>query len=173
MNWAQDGNPNSIKYGNLFWIVQLHPDGWLSLCADEIKVEDGHLVAYCHNKSGEKFIGLCLAPVTWSNYFAASMIDGCPIVVDTIYIPDQKSNEKNGRIRISTRIRKLLMDKAGNKCVKCGRSESDGVKLHVDHIIPLAMGGTNSLDNLQPLCVSCNSSKNIKGVDYRNTVHPE
>lgn len=52
----------------------------------------------------------------------------------------------------------------GNKCLCCGR---DDVLLTVDHVIPLVRGGTNTIDNLQPLCGSCNSRKSDKSIDYR------
>ena len=32
----------------------------------------------------------------------------------------------------------------------------------IDHATPLSRGGTNSLDNLIPCCVSCNSKKHDK-----------
>lgn len=49
-------------------------------------------------------------------------------------------------------------------CPRCGEDKL----LTCDHIIPLAQGGTNYLDNLQALCRSCNSSKNMyQIVDYR------
>lgn len=37
----------------------------------------------------------------------------------------------------------------------------------LDHIVPLARGGTNTIENAQPLCRSCNSSKGTKTIDYR------
>ena len=39
-------------------------------------------------------------------------------------------------------------------CAMCGQMAT-----HVDHILPLAMGGTHDDANLQPLCASCHSRK--------------
>lgn len=50
-----------------------------------------------------------------------------------------------------------------NRCLCCGEIKP----LAIDHIIPLSKGGTNTLDNLQPLCKSCNSKKRDKTIDYR------
>lgn len=57
----------------------------------------------------------------------------------------------------------LIKSKFSNRCVCC---LSKG-KLTVDHIIPLKRGGTDTIDNIQPVCKSCNSSKGIIAIDYR------
>lgn len=49
------------------------------------------------------------------------------------------------------------------KCLCCKESKP----LTADHIVPLFVGGTNSIENIQPLCVNCNSRKGIKTIDYR------
>lgn len=42
----------------------------------------------------------------------------------------------------------------------CGRTPlTDKVRLVVDHKLPRAWGGTNDLENLQPLCEDCNGGK--------------
>lgn len=47
------------------------------------------------------------------------------------------------------------------RCYLCKRKEPD-VKLTVDHIVPISLGGNNFIENIQPLCLSCNCKKSIK-----------
>lgn len=51
-------------------------------------------------------------------------------------------------------------------CLRCGAQEPD-IKLTRDHVIPLTQGGSDSIENVQPLCARCNSKKNNKHIDYR------
>jgi 5-methylcytosine-specific restriction endonuclease McrA len=70
--------------------------------------------------------------------------------------------EANGGSCTLVQWRDLLVLASG-KCLACGNEKP----LTCDHIIPVALGGSGNLDNLQPLCLSCNSSKQTKIVDYR------
>lgn len=58
----------------------------------------------------------------------------------------------------------LICQAFGGRCVACGVGRDD---LIMDHVIPLAWGGSNALTNLQPLCPPCNLRKGAKQIDYR------
>ena len=59
---------------------------------------------------------------------------------------------------------KAIVRHYGGKCLCCGRTD---VKLAADHVVPVAKGGSSNIDNIQPLCKSCNSSKGTQTIDYR------
>ena len=61
----------------------------------------------------------------------------------------------------AARLRFLVMQRDGFRCVKCGASPATtaGVLLHVDHIQAWALGGETLVDNLQTLCEICNLGK--------------
>lgn len=54
----------------------------------------------------------------------------------------------------------------GYTCRKCGAKGglhgTLGVQLHIDHIVPVAKGGTDEINNLQVLCAPCNTKKGSK-----------
>lgn len=52
----------------------------------------------------------------------------------------------------------------GDKCAACGKRRP----LTKDHIVPVIKGGADSIDNIQPLCRACNSSKGTKTIKYNN-----
>lgn len=54
----------------------------------------------------------------------------------------------------------------GNQCLCCGRKEPD-ILLGPDHVLPIVLGGSNNIDNIQPLCKRCNFRKNKKHIDFR------
>lgn len=65
---------------------------------------------------------------------------------------------KYRRKGIGKRLRYLILERDGFRCKLCGKSSQDA-KLEVDHIIPVAKGGTDSINNLRTLCIDCNRGK--------------
>lgn len=59
----------------------------------------------------------------------------------------------------------LLKIQYGFTCPCCHQAEPT-IKLTRDHIIPLSRGGSNFIENIQPLCKKCNVKKFTKTIKY-------
>ena len=82
--------------------------------------------------------------------------------------PAKRSNERAKSLGVEGTFTneewKKLCNSTGNKCLKCGDTNQT---ITVDHVIPLSRGGTNYIENIQPLCKKCNSRKHTSTKDYR------
>lgn len=56
-----------------------------------------------------------------------------------------------------------LCAKYNDRCACCGAEK----QLEADHVLPVSKGGSSNIDNIQPLCRSCNARKNNQVIDYR------
>lgn len=63
------------------------------------------------------------------------------------------------RSKLTSKLRYQVLKRDHYRCVICGRGAEDGVKLHVDHIMPVARGGKTVMSNLRTLCQDCNLGK--------------
>lgn len=64
------------------------------------------------------------------------------------------------RKRYPMEVRKLLYDKADGCCQLCGRKLLFK-DVTLDHIVALAVGGKDEVENLQVACVVCNRTKDL------------
>ena len=65
---------------------------------------------------------------------------------------------KTPRINIPASVRKYVLQRDNYQCQSCGANKQKA-SLNIDHIIPLAKGGSNDISNLQVLCSKCNQKK--------------
>lgn len=56
---------------------------------------------------------------------------------------------------IAEEVRLAVWRRDAGRCVSCGSKE----RLQFDHVIPVALGGAGTVDNLQLLCATCNGAK--------------
>lgn len=66
------------------------------------------------------------------------------------------------RAKLTPSMRYDILKRDHFRCQICGSSSSDGVKLHVDHIVPVSRGGKTEPSNLRTLCDRCNFGKSSK-----------
>ncbi len=76
-------------------------------------------------------------------------------VEQAIALTAQGSAEAAGRTPIAEDVRIEVWRRDGGRCAKCGSQRH----LEFDHIIPVALGGSNTARNVQLLCETCNRAK--------------
>lgn len=83
-----------------------------------------------------------------------------------IYAANQRARDRGVPGELTLEEWEQIKSKYNHTCLGCGRKEPD-IKLTIDHVVPTSRGGVNNASNVQPLCLSCNSRKSDKIIDYR------
>ncbi|MDC5514499.1 HNH endonuclease [Acinetobacter baumannii] len=71
---------------------------------------------------------------------------------------NEERSQKYMKKKIGLKLRLEVYERDGFKCVTCGVQKN----LTLDHIKPEILGGVSTIENLQTMCKSCNSSKGTK-----------
>lgn len=93
--------------------------------------------------------------------------------------PEWRTWVKNRRNRLKRKIIsslgshtfgewELLKSQYTFACPRCGKSEPE-VSLTRDHIVPLSKGGSDNIENIQPLCLGCNLWKHTKIINFKKS----
>jgi len=61
----------------------------------------------------------------------------------------------SGRPPLPPQMKRAVIERDGLRCVQCGSTDD----LQFDHVLPVALGGATSVENLQVLCADCNRAK--------------
>ena len=64
-----------------------------------------------------------------------------------------------------TRVEWVSLREFFDCCVKCGTTEFN---LEKDHIMPVYQGGSDGIENIQPLCARCTYDKGPENIDPRS-----
>lgn len=73
---------------------------------------------------------------------------------------NRRARKRQGSGRLSPDLARRLLVLQKGRCACCHKSLDDGY--HLDHRMPLALGGANEDSNIQLLCPFCNLSKSAK-----------
>ncbi|MBD1919780.1 HNH endonuclease [Microcoleus sp. FACHB-831] len=66
-------------------------------------------------------------------------------------------------VTIPASLRRLVIQRADNRCEYCGISQIGQVAtFHIDHILPVVAGGETIAENLALACVSCSLRKGAR-----------
>ena len=116
-----------------------------------------------------------LRVLIWLVVAIAILSSGVPIGLIIIAIPvwfffrrrrrsraTESTGQRTPRSHIPAGVEWRVIKKAKGRCKDCGCTADDGFKMHIDHIVPLAKGGTNDFDNL---CLRCERHNLGKGTD--------
>lgn len=127
------------------------PDNDYHLCWDcaylKRKITEDEWLKFCGVYSKESYIAVS----------PQQTVHGCLGIPPEIH-PSYDARQHFQTLSNDDHFRAKVYNKNNGKCVGCGSTEN----LEIDHIKPIARGGNNDMDNLQPLCKSCNAQKSTK-----------
>lgn len=121
---------------------------FMRACAGEGTIPDNDLTHYVTRLSARR----------WRRVRATLIAHGLLVEADGALRVPLALRFPWGRRAASKRERRAVMAMCDGACVACGATDD----LAVDHIVAVANGGVDTIDNLQMLCRGCNSSKGAR-----------
>lgn len=170
--WIQAPSIVMVQSSNLYDVfIELFRSGKVPLTKfkgdDKIKVipyvrEDGQTVQIMADSSyGSYFFkGEEMQPITYRKVMDICKQLDVPFTnqgIGTLSRNYLNTFRKRQKVRAnwSFEERKQIKQRKGNRCCNC----ESCVSLQIDHIIPIAKGGSNDINNLQLLCRACHLQK--------------
>jgi len=77
---------------------------------------------------------------------------------EEIEVSSQLKSKEGGRF-FRGALRQSILQRDNFRCVLCGKTPDDGVRLEIDHIVEFEDGGKTTYDNGQTVCSECNKGK--------------
>jgi 5-methylcytosine-specific restriction endonuclease McrA len=71
--------------------------------------------------------------------------------------------EPTPRIAPTATARSSILERQGNACARCGMGLYP-FPFEIDHVLPLALGGSNEPGNLEALCLHCHKAKTARDI---------
>ena len=106
-----------------------------------------------------------ISPAGRNRYFTDYICNEKIVIEALKKLEEKKKYEQTKeyqRLILTPKKRYEILKRDNFKCQICGRTQADGVKLEVDHIIPISKGGKTVDENLRTLCHDCNIGKSDK-----------
>jgi hypothetical protein len=72
---------------------------------------------------------------------------------------EDRRRQARERKAVQRKRRSLVLERDGHRCRYCGLGLESGLRLEIDHVIPMSLGGSSELENLVTACANCNNKK--------------
>jgi 5-methylcytosine-specific restriction endonuclease McrA len=144
---------------------KMHPVDWNEGTDDLTLEQEAAYLRICHAMyitgkpiADNKFIvaGLLRCNDRKAQRLLAELVNAGKLTRDCDRISAVFQPQPGVRVPLPTAVRLWVIERDGERCTYCG--DTDG-PFEVDHIHPVALGGTDVLDNLTCACRRCNRSK--------------
>ena len=130
------------RYREARFLNRTRPEGWL---APSVKSRANNVINFI--KKYKKLINIDKVMIENVSFDVAQMSSSNYLI---------GSGYQQGNL-YQNKLRNFIFSRSNNKCVYCGAKATE-----IDHIVPRAKGGTNSVYNLVASCKACNKKKSNK-----------
>ena len=130
------------RYREARFLNRTRPEGWL---APSVKSRANNVINFI--KKYKKLINIDKVMIENVSFDVAQM-SSSNYLIGTAYQKGPLYQQK---------LKSFIFSRSNNKCVYCGAKATE-----IDHIVPRAKGGTNSVYNLVASCKACNKKKSNK-----------